>query len=225
MNEITIIIPAKNEGAGIDKIINSVKVFSGDIIVVDANSGDGTREACERNGVSYLFDNGKGKGAAMAIGVLKAKFDDVVFFDADGSHDEKTIPEFIKLLKETNVDMITVSRRLGGSREVDLSSLAGFVRSIGADFLVFLVNRRYKAKLTDVLYSFRAIRKNTFFKLELKEAGFGVEQEMVMNALQRGFKVIEIPSCERMRGWGKSKLNVLQGIYFIWMIFVRYFKN
>jgi glycosyltransferase involved in cell wall biosynthesis len=223
MSTVTIIIPAKNEGEGMERIINSAKPFSDDIIVVDGNSKDGTKETCEKLGVTYLLDDGRGKGAAMAIGVQKAKYDDILFYDADGSHDEKDIPEFIRLLKETDVDMITASRRTGGSHDVNLS-FGGLIRSAGCDFLTFLVNHRYNVTFTDVLYSFRAIRKKKFLELNLKEPGFGVEQEMVMNALHRKFKITEIPSREKMRGWGESKLGIWQGIYFIWMILIKFFR-
>jgi glycosyltransferase involved in cell wall biosynthesis len=221
MNHLTIIIPAKDEGAGIKRIINSIKIYSDDVIVVDANSKDGTMELCEELGVTYLIDDGRGKGAAMKIGVDKAKYEDILFFDADGSHNEKDVPEFIRLLKDTDFDMITASRRTGGSLDIDLS-LGGFIRSTGCDFLVFLVNIRYKSKLTDVLYSFRAIRKNKWLTLDLKEPGFGIEQEMIMNALAQQFKIIEIPSREHRRAWGSSKLNTSQGLYFIWMILKKF---
>jgi glycosyltransferase involved in cell wall biosynthesis len=219
--DITIIIPAKDEGSGIERIINSIKSYSDDVIVVDANSKDGTKEVCEKLGATYLIDDGRGKGAAMAIGVLKAKHEDILFYDADGSHDERDVPEFIRLLKETDVDMITASRRTGGSFDVDLS-FGGLIRSTGCDFLTLLVNTRYGSKLTDVLFSFRAIRKSKWAALELKQPGFGIEQEMVMNALERKFKLVEIPSREKMRGWGVSKLSTSQGLYFIWMIVRRY---
>jgi glycosyltransferase involved in cell wall biosynthesis len=223
MDAITIIIPAKNEGMGMERTINAVKPYSDDIIVVDADSRDGTKEVCEKLGAAYVLDDGKGKGAAMAIGVAKAKHEDIIFFDADGSHDENDIPEFIRRLKETDVDMIIASRRTGGSHDIDLS-FGGLVRSTGCDFLTFLVNHRYNAKLTDILYSFRAIRKKKFWELELKQPGFGVEQEMVMNSLQKKFKVVETPSREKMRGWGESKLGIWQGLYFIWMILVKFFR-
>jgi len=221
MNEISIIIPAKNEGEGIERIINSAIPFSDDILVVDADSKDGTEEICNSHGIKYVMDDGRGKGSAMAIGVKLCKYNDILFYDADGSHDPKDIPEFIRLLKETNVDMITASRRTGGSYDIDLS-FTGLVRSTGCDFLTFLVNKRYRVSLTDILYSFRAIRKNKFVELDLVQPGFGVEQEMVMNALEKKFNIIEIASRENRRGWGQPKLKLITGFYFIWMILVKY---
>ena len=198
MNEISIVIPAKNEGEGIERIINSVILFTDDILVIDANSQDGTKEICNLYGVKYVMDDGRGKGAAMAIGVKLCKYNDIIFYDADGSHDPKDIPEFIRLLKETDVDMITASRRTGGSYDIDLS-FGGLIRSTGCDFLTFLVNTRYGVTLTDILYSYRAIRKNKFNELDLVQPGFGVEQEMVMNAIERKFNIIEIASRENKR--------------------------
>lgn len=221
MNQLSIIIPAKDEGAGIEQIIRSAQSYADDVIVVDANSKDGTKDICEKYGVRYLLDDGRGKGSAMHIGVNNSTYEDIIFYDADGSHDDRDIPEFIRLLKTTNLDMITASRRTGGTLDLDLS-FSGLIRSTGCDLLTFLVNTRYKSQLTDVLYSFRGIRKSTWAALELKEPGFGIEQEMIMNALARKFEIKEIPSREQMRGWGKSKLSTYQGIYFLWMIIKRF---
>ena len=77
MDEISIIIPAKNEGEGIERIINSAIPFSDDILVVDANSKDGTEEICKSYGIKYVMDDGRGKGSAMAIGVKSCKYNDL----------------------------------------------------------------------------------------------------------------------------------------------------
>ena len=106
------------------------------------------------------------------------------------------------------------SRRTGGSFDVNVN-LTGIIRSAGCDFLVSLVNSKFNTSLTDILYSFRAIRTKTAKKLNFKSNDFGIEQEMVVACLKKGYKVKEIPSREKARGWGKSKLHTLTGIKFL----------
>lgn len=218
---ISIVIPAKNEGEGIVRILKSVRPYSDDVIVVDGHSTDNTKRIVKRLGVRFYLDNKRGKGDAMKIGVAKAKHDVVIFFDADGSHDEKDIPFVAKLLYSSNAGLVVGSRRTGGSFDINMS-FTGIIRSAGCDLLVMLINNRFKTQLTDVLYSFRGVRKEVFRKLNLKEDGFGIEQEMVLSCIKKGFPVIEIPSREKARGWGRSKLSTISGIKFLLRVLREY---
>lgn len=213
-SKVSIIIACKNEGEGIKKILYSVKNYSDDIIVVDGHSNDGTKEETKRFGAPFYLDNKKGRGDALKIGIKYAKGEILVFFDADGSHDEKDIPNLISPILKKEADLVVGSRRTGGSFDVSVNS-TGIIRAAGCDFLVSLVNHKYKTSLTDILYSFRAIRASTAKKLNFKSNDFGIEQEMVVACLKKGYKVKEIPSREKARGWGKSKLHTLTGIKFL----------
>jgi len=218
---ISIIVPAKNEDAGIGKILHELKKFSDDVIVVDGHSHDNTKKIVTGMGVRFYLDHKLGKGDAMKVGVAKAKHEVVIFFDADGSHDKHDIPAMARLLLSKKADFVMGSRRTGGSFDLSMS-LTGIIRSAGCDFLVMLINKRFHAALTDVLYSFRGIRKSVFKKLDLQENGFGIEQEMVIQCLKKGYTVAEIPSRESARGWGTSKLRTIAGLRFLTMIFREY---
>ena len=213
-SKVSIIIACKNEGEGIKKILNSVKKYSNDIIVVDGHSNDGTLEKVKKFGASFYLDNKKGRGDALKIGIRQAKGDVLVFFDADGSHDEKDIPGLVNPILNGTADLVIGSRRTGGSFDVKVN-LTGIIRAAGCDFLVSLVNHKYRTSLTDILYSFRAMRALTARKLNFKSNDFGIEQEMVVLCLKEGYKVKEIPSREKARGWGESKLHTITGIKFI----------
>ena len=215
--KVSIIIACKNEGEGIKKVLESVRKYSSDIIVVDGHSGDGTEEMVRGFGARFFLDNKKGRGDALKIGIKKAKKDVVLFFDADGSHDEKDIPNFVRPILEKKADLVIGSRRTGGSADI-IVNLTGIVRSAGCDFLVAMVNHKFKTNLTDILYSFRAIRASTVKKIALHSDDFGIEQEMVVSCLKLGYVVKEIPSREKARGWGKSKLRTITGIKFIFSL-------
>ena len=61
-SKVSIIIACKNEGEGIKKILESVKKYSNDIIVVDGHSNDGTEEIVKKFKASFFLDNKKGRG-------------------------------------------------------------------------------------------------------------------------------------------------------------------
>lgn len=216
-SKISIIIACKKEGDGIKRILESVREYSSDIIVVDGHSNDGTEEIVKKFGASFFLDNKKGRGDALKIGIRNAKKDIVVFFDADGSHEEEDIPILVEPILRGECDLVIGSRRTGGSFDVNIN-LTGIIRAAGCDFLVVILNNKFKTSLTDILYSFRAIRKSVAKKLNFKSDDFGIEQEMVVSCLKKGYKVKEIPSREKARGWGKSKLHTLTGIKFFFQL-------
>ncbi len=199
------------------RILDSIQGYGDEIIVVDGNSQDGTKEIVEKSGATYMLDHGLGRGDAVRIGIAAAKGDTLLFFDADGSHEATDIPALLAPLNEGKADMVISSRRLGGSYDLDMS-FTGIIRSAGSDFLAVLVNQRYKTNYSDILYSFRAMKKTTAVALDLKSNDFCIEQEMVAKCLKKGFRLAEIPSREKARGWGKSKLQTIMGIKFIFVL-------
>lgn len=213
-NKVSIIIPAKNEAEGLTKIIRSVKPYGTDIIVVDGHSTDSTKEITKKLGTRYYLDNGLGRGDAVRIGIKKAKNEYLLFFDADGSHNEKEIPSLLNPLFKDEADAVIGSRRTGGSFDLN-TDIFGIIRSGGSDFLAYLVNRRFNTKYSDILYSFRSIKKPVAKKLQLKSNGFEIEQEFVVKMLKKNFRLSEAPTRENARKWGKSKLHTIEGIKFV----------
>ncbi len=216
-SKISIIIACKNEGEGILKILKSVKNYSEDILVIDGHSEDGTREIAKKMGARFFLDHKLGRGDALKIGIKNAKKDILVFFDADGSHNEKYIPLLAAPILKNEADLVIGSRRTGGSFDMNIDFI-GIVRSVGSDFLTAIVNHKYKVNLTDILFSLRAIKKSTAIDLKLKSDDFCVEQEMIVSVLKKGYAIKEIPTQEMARKWGKSKLKTLTGVKFIYSL-------
>lgn len=212
--KLTIVIPTKDEGDGIEKIIKSVRPYGEEIIVVDGHSKDNTREVAKKLGCRFYLDHGLGRGDGVRVGLARAINEIVLLFDADGSHQVRDIPRFVDPIFNNQADLVIGSRRTGGSFDINVG-FSGVIRSAGADFLTAIVNRRFKTNLTDIIYSFRAVRKSIVSKLGLESDGFTIEQEMVVKCLKNNFRLLEIPSREMARGWGKSKLKTSAGIKFI----------
>lgn len=210
----TILIVAKNEAGGIRRIIRSVKRYADEVIVVDGCSTDGTLQLAQKEGVHVLHDHGRGRGDGVRLGLAKSTGDVVVLFDADGSHDPQDIPRLIAPIKNNEADLVIASRRTGGTLDTN-RGVNGLIRSLGADVLAYLVNRRFGTAFTDILFSFRAVRRSSIRKLHLRSNDFVIEQEMVVSAIREGIRVREIPSRELARAWGTSKLTTKAGIRFL----------
>lgn len=216
-HKVSILIPTKNEAEGLARVLKSVKKYVEEIIVVDANSGDGSREISKKYGAKFFLDNGLGKGDAIRLGIKKVTGDIVIIFDADGSPNEKDIPILVKNLVTKNADLIITSRRTGGSFDFNLD-IEGILRTAGSDFMAFLVNKKFNTNFSDILYNFRAYKTSSLKRLKLEADGFDIEQEMLIKSLKANFKVIEIPSREKKRGWGRSKLSTFGGINLLYKL-------
>jgi glycosyltransferase involved in cell wall biosynthesis len=223
--KVSIIILAKNEAQGLRKIIKSVKRYGKEILVIDGNSKDNSEEIALKEGVRFIRDNGLGRGDGLKLGIQHATSEILVFFDADGSHEALDIPRLVMPILTNKADMVISSRRTGGSFDMDLN-FTGLIRSFGSDVLTMIVNYAFKKNLTDILYSFRAIRRETAKELHLRANDFCIEQEMIVSCLKKKKRLLEIPSREKARAWGSPKLQTITGINFIFQLFyVIYFSR
>lgn len=218
-----VIIPAKNEGGNIGKILENLMKITKNILVVDGHSTDDTVSVVKKKGVRLVYDNKKSKGDALQVGASETTEDIIVFMDADGSHEASDIPKLVKLIMEDQADLVIGSRILGGSDELH-GTFNKFFRITGTNFLAVLVNKKWKTELSDIENGFRAIKRAVFHNLDLKSKGFTIEQEMVLKCLKKNYRVVEIASHEYARKSGFSKLKVRQGFLFLLHFFKEYFS-
>ena len=217
---LTIIVSSKKECENLKTILPILKEKSENVIVVDGHSKDGTEEVCSNNNVSYVLDNGLGKGDAQRVGAEIAKFDHIIFYDADGSHDPKDIDHLYENITSNKYELIICSRKKGGSFDLTANlTIMGFIRSTGCDFLTLLFNKLFKTEFSDILYSLKSIKKKDFIDLKTKENGFGIEIDILAKSVKKEYRIKEIPSRENARVHGESKLSTTFGVYFIYQIF------
>lgn len=217
-DSVTVIIVAKDEEGGIAGIVEQVKPYADEVLVVDGHSKDKTRELAEQSGARVILDNGRGKGAAYKIGAETAVGNILVFIDADGSHEPDDIPKLVQPITHRQADMVVASRMLGGSDEFH-GNILNYIRMVGGGLITLIINLRYRTQLTDVLNGFRAIKKDVFLSLTLRANDFDIEHEMVIRCLRMGLKVTEVASHEYERKWGSSKLPTFRKTHvFLWRL-------
>jgi dolichol-phosphate mannosyltransferase len=203
---VTIVIPSKNEEGLIGEIVDSVRPY-GDVLVVDGHSTDRTREIATTHGARVVLDAGRGKGQAIRQSLQDTAADIVVFIDADGSHDPNDIPALVAPIAAGDADLVIGSRGKGGSDELH-GTIEQFIRYVGSQLIMLAINYRWNVRLTDSQNGFRAIRRQVAVALDMKSNLTTIEQEMLMLALKKGYRVAEIPSHEYERRWGTSKVVV-----------------
>lgn len=223
IKKISIVIPTLNEAENIKEVFPNIPEFVDEIVVVDGNSIDGTREEILkfRNDVQIVVKKPSGKGAAMKNGFEKATGDLIVIMDADGSHN----PGEIKALLEPILDGYDVangSRLLPGGGSDDFTPF----RRLGNKIFVTMVNSMYGSNYTDLCYGYRAFKKEALEKIQCCSNGFEIETEQSILMKKAGLKVKEVPSFESRRKNGNSNLRAFRDGYRILKVIVKeYLKN
>ncbi len=101
--QISVVIPTRDEEGLIGDIIDAVRPYADEVLVVDGHSRDRTREIAAAQGARVVLDRGKGKGDAVRLAFDEAAGDIVVFIDADGSHEPKDIPAMVAPIRRRAV--------------------------------------------------------------------------------------------------------------------------
>ena len=211
----TVVIPAKDEEGIVGSIVDACRPHADEILVVDGHSRDRTRQIAVEHGARVIEDNGRGKGDALRVAIAAATTEIVVFIDADGSHEPADIPKLVEPIRAGRADLVIASRGKGGSDELH-GTLEQLIRYIGSQLIMLAINYRWNVRLTDSQNGFRAIRTDVARSLGLTSNATTIEQEMLMKALKRGYRVTEIASHEYERRWGVSKVVVWK----LWAVYL-----
>ncbi len=215
---ISIIIPTLNEVECIEMVLNQIpEHLKESVLVVDGHSTDGTAELVKKLGYPLISQPGKGFGDGLLAGVRQVKGDVLVFLLADNSQNPKDIPLLLKKI-EDGYDFVMASRYLPGSGSEDNT----IIRGIGNRVLTFLFNKRHKVHFSDVLYFMLAMRKEIFEEINFECLGFEFCIELPAKVKRAGFKIGEVPSFERKRAGGKTKVNALKDGWKIFLAILKY---
>jgi glycosyltransferase involved in cell wall biosynthesis len=212
---VTLVIPTKNEDRTIQDVIERVRPYADEILVVDGHSTDDTRRIALEQGARVELDGGRGKGDGIRTAIDKAKGDVLVFIDADGSHEPSDIPKILGPILGDRADLVIGSRGTGGSDE-SFGTIPYFLRNTGGHLILLAINYRFGVRLTDSQNGFRAIRTEVARALDLQEDVTTIEQEMLIKALKRGYRVTEVPSHEYRRRYGCSRIVLWR----VWHVYV-----
>jgi len=209
---VLVILAALNEEAGIRLSLAELKMVLGDSkhLVVDGNSVDRTAKFAEEMGAEVLFQNGSGKGQAIAQAIKHVNSDIqyVVFTDADYTYPVKCLPEMIRILEENpEVGMVTGNRF---THSLTLSAMKSFF-FVGNRILAWTQRFINGVHLNDPLTGLRVIRWRILKNWEPKSKGFDIEAEINYRVEKKGYRIVEIPIQYRSR-IGEKKLKLRHGI-------------
>lgn len=209
--KISFVIPTKNEQQTIAFIINSIREISEkenyqivDIIISD-DSRDNTRKIAHDLGARVLIAGAKGLGHAMLKGLKTAvqkDIDVVISLDSDGQVDLNEIPSFVSEAIHKNFDMVLASRFL---KKGLVDYKYPLINRFGTIVLSKILRKFTDLPLTDSHGGIRAIKPEVIRELELVGSHTYV-QETIIDAVEKGFRLTELPSRWKKRNHGKSRV-------------------
>ena len=206
-----IFIAALNEEEGVGATISelSENINSRRILVIDGHSIDRTVDVAKNHGAEIFFQDGKGKGDALAKAVqcMDTNVKYIVITDADFTYPAEHIPEMIEILeKMPQVGMVCGNRF---SKQTRGSAFQGRF-TFGNKLLAFAHSFFNGVDLQDPLTGLRVLRADILRKWVIKSKGFDIEVELNHQVAKQGFETIEVPIGYRDR-LGEKKLKIKDG--------------
>jgi glycosyltransferase involved in cell wall biosynthesis len=199
-------MPALNEAENLRHVLPRIPSDVDEVILVDGYSVDDTVPIAIglMPNIRIVYQEGKGKGAALRTGIAAATGDILVMLDADGSTDPAEIPSFVGALL-SGADLVKGSRFLQGGGTLDMPPL----RQIGNWAFVVLANTLFGTRFSDITYGYRAAWSRCAGALALEIDGWENESVGNIRAARHGLRVAEVPSVEHRRVAGEAKLQTL----------------
>lgn len=212
-HRLSIVIPARNEAAGLRGLLPRLAELGLDaeVLVVDDGSSDDTASICAEYGVTRLRHHYPlGNGAAIKAGARAASGDVLIFMDADGQHQPEDIPLLLEKFA-AGYDMVVGARQSG--------SHAGTHRAVANDLFSRFASWMVMQTVEDLTSGFRVVRADRFRKfMYLLPNGFSYPTTITMSFFRAGFSVGYVP-IHTPRRIGKSHIRPFRdGVRFLLII-------
>ncbi|HEC75938.1 MAG TPA: glycosyltransferase family 2 protein, partial [Thermoplasmatales archaeon] len=166
--KVSIVLPTLNEEEGIGETIDSInmdkfkkKGWDIEILVVDGNSTDRTREIAKEKGARVIIEPRKGYGRAYKTGLYRVEGDIIVTGDADGTYPFDKAHEYVEMMIKENLDFITTNRFANLERR----SMT-FKHYFGNFILSFILRLLYGIKIKDSQSGMWIIKKEALKKIK-----------------------------------------------------------
>ena len=202
---VAVIVPCLNEALTVGKVIEDFRrvLPKAEIYVIDNGSTDRTAEIAAAGGAQVLFETRRGKGFAVRSGFRRIDADFYVLVDGDDTYPADSVGALFEPVLADKADMAVGSRRMAGNSSQFRTGNQTGNRLIAAS-LRFLL----RVKLTDILSGYRVMTRDFVQTVPITARDFEIEAELTVKAVERSFRLIEVPVNLRPRPEGSfSKLR------------------
>jgi glycosyltransferase involved in cell wall biosynthesis len=212
--KLSVLMPAYNEVATIETIVDAVLATSEEkeVILVDDGSTDGTREIIERlrsrPHVHAIFhQRNQGKGAAVRTALKAATGDVVLIQDCDLEYDPGQYRSLLAPIERGDADVVYGSRTFGSH------TAYSFWYVMGNKLVTLATNILFNCYISDMETGYKVMRIDAARKLKLQARGFELEPEITGGLLNLGYRIYEVPIEYRARSREEGKkLTWMDGV-------------
>jgi polyprenyl-phospho-N-acetylgalactosaminyl synthase len=206
--DVFIVIPAYNENAIIQAVLEELLPYQYSIVVVDDGSVKSVLPLLKKMPVYFIRHKiNLGQGAALQTGIdfalsKQAKY--IVTFDADGQHQANDIDKILQLLVNDKADIVSGSRFLEGS-----SHNMPFMRKIFLQIARYINFIFTGLLLTDAHNGLRAMTRAAAQKIQITENGMAHATEILRQVKTKKLRHAEVPVHIKYSDYSKKKGQTL----------------
>jgi glycosyltransferase involved in cell wall biosynthesis len=187
---IAVLIPCYNEEPTVAQVVEQFRAElpGAKVYVFDNNSSDRTAAEARRAGAIVLSERRQGKGYVVQAMFRRIDADFYVMVDGDGTYPPAAIHGLLAPVVSGDVDMV-----IGSRLHADSQSQFKQMNRLGNRLVRALLNFIFHVQLTDILSGYRVFNRRFVKGLPLFGGGFEIETELTIKAVQRGYRVLEMP--------------------------------
>ena len=221
MNNLTLIIPAKNEKESLPKVLDELKKYDLKILIVLEKEDEETIQSTKNHNCRIVFQHGKGYGDALIAGINSVDTELFCIFNADGSFNPNELTKMHEQINTTKADLV-----FGTRYEKDCGSDDDTIITLIGNYIFTKIGKLFfNLNITDILYTYVLGKTSKAKDLNLKSKDFKFCVELPIKAKRKGYKLANSKAYERSRIGGKKKVNAFKDGFLILLAMVRLFFN
>ncbi|AQL41257.1 glycosyltransferase, TIGR04182 family [Halorientalis sp. IM1011] len=188
-SEVCVLVPTLNEAATIGTVIESFSEHGFEnVLVVDGDSTDGTKQIARDHGARVMVQSGSGKGQAVREALRHIEAPYILMLDGDATYRVEDADAMLEPLFSGQAEHVI------GDRFADMESGAmSRLNRTGNRIINRAFSWIHGRDLQDILSGYRAFTRESAERLTLTEAGFGIETEMAVECVKHGVRTEVVP--------------------------------
>lgn len=202
---VAVLIPCYNESVAIAKVVEDFRLAmpEAEVWVFDNNSRDGTGDIAAAHGAFVRQVTLQGKGHVVRRQFADVEADVYIMVDGDDTYNAESAPALVRALVDGGHDMV-----VGVRKAVDIQTAYRAGHAFGNRMLTGFLSWLFGRNCTDILSGYRAFSRRFVKSFPVLSAGFDIETELTVHALEMKMSVgeVETPYKERPEG-SFSKLS------------------
>jgi glycosyltransferase involved in cell wall biosynthesis len=198
--DVSVVIPCLNEEASIQECVREgleairTSGLSGEVLVVDNGSTDGSPGMAEAAGARVVHERQKGYGRAYLRGFREARGALIFMGDADGTYNFMELPLFLDKMKD-GTEFVMGSRLRGAMQPGAMI----WWRRLGNFLLSGMLRLVFRPGITDAHCGLRLVSRKALDRMPLASPGMEFASEMIILAKRANIQMAEVPIEYRTR--------------------------